>query len=97
MISFSLANIQRVPIHSFRQVLPLVEFLLQLSDLRDVLSKVSQASHQGAGQDVQANTSSLSVLFQTQNFLIAIACVTQYHTFPISSDQETGQIITILF
>ena len=39
----------------FRQVLPVVELLLQLSDLRDVLPQVPQAAHQGAGQDNQAD------------------------------------------
>ena len=43
-----------------RQVLPVVELLLQLPDLRDVLAQVSQASHQGARQDIQADNSSLS-------------------------------------
>ena len=44
----------------FRQVLPVVELLLQLPHLRDVLAQVSQASHQGAPKDIQADTSSLS-------------------------------------
>ena len=52
---------------TFRQVLLVVELLLQLSDLRDVLAQVPQDAHQGAGQDIQADTS----FYHNSQYLLA--------------------------